>query len=517
MRVKLLLAPDFRPRTEYNYPPLGLALIASSLRQGGHFVDQDDLDVKCRHHNIDLSSFSSIESIEPHELNTIELRYKSELNTLVSLSDFSNFDVMGISIFEPSNLLLALLLAKHIRAKYGTKIILGGRIGIDHKLLKYDFVDFILSGPGEKSFLSLVDSLEKKDSLDNVPGLLRRSSSYSLDKSCLTNQSSIVHIDEIPIPDFDGLPLEYYKIDVSNTTDKYYDSYSDKLPVKLNKKILILPYFLNIGCPFNCSFCSESGNDQKNLQFRKPETIRKELEIMMKKYDTKYFFFLDSTLNANNKWLDEVCDQLKDLDILWCDSGKPSDLSQERFHKLREAGCIRLVWGVESLNEPTLKVMNKCFNVKDGKSTLERSHNAGIWNYTNWIVGFPHETDNNFNETLKNIDSVKQYIDDFTVTGFILQFSDMFLHPNKYGIEFISTNSYGKAAKDRMNTSSFNELNGLPWTKKSKQIENHKRQLDLFLEKRKNVPLRVPIHTLFYLYDKFENKDLVRKWLNSLY
>jgi len=73
---------------------------------------------------------------------------------------------------------------------------------------------------------------------------------------------------------------------------------------------------------------------------------------------------MDSTLNSNLEWVEKVCDEIKDIGILWCDSATPSRFNKNLLNKLRKAGCIRMTWGVESLSDEILKKMRKGFDSK---------------------------------------------------------------------------------------------------------------------------------------------------------
>jgi radical SAM superfamily enzyme YgiQ (UPF0313 family) len=509
MKIKLILAPDFLPRTKFSLPPMGIATLTSVLRKNNYYVGQDDLDIKTR--ELNLSIFNNYDLIQEYLVKNKNDKNLFELfEKILSKTNYKNFDIIGISCVEPSHLLPGLCIAKLIKQKTNSKILFGGRVGVNSELLKYDFIDYVLNGDSSESILKFVKYLDKKENIQEVPGL-----SYRKNNSIKTNQVFIPDINKVPEPDFEGFPLEYYSYNVFDTVDPYYETYNKKFPINSKEKILVLPYLLNKGCPFNCSFCAVSASKNRNVFFKNPEKIKKELKYLKNKFKTKYFFFMDSTLNSDYKWLSEVCDEIKGLDILWSDSATPSLFQKGMLKKMRKSGCVRITWGVESLSAKILKKMRKAFNSQTAIETLKTASKAGIWNYTNWIAGFPHESQEELNETLNKIKLNKNYIDDYTVTGFIFQASDMQNHPEKYGIEPIYKENYIESAKHRMITSSFNEINGLTWNEKQKQIENFRKKMVKTFEK--SVPNVLPMHTVFYLYDKFKDKDEIKRWVDNLF
>ncbi|MFH1510444.1 MAG: radical SAM protein [Candidatus Woesearchaeota archaeon] len=506
MNIKLLLAPDFIPRTKFALPPMGIASISAMLRSDGHKVEQDDLDIKSR--NIELSVFSRTDEIERYLLkNSSFPELEHTLDSLLNLTRTKGFDVFGLSVAEPSHLVAALCLAKRIKDLTKAIIVIGGRVSISQSLLRYGFIDYVITGDAEHSFSSLLRCLEGKSSLQNVPGLAYRDTAVK--------QNPVVQSDleSIPAPDFEGLPIELYCHNAFDTVDPYYETYNKPFPLGSDSKVLMLPYLLTKGCSFSCSFCGVSASKKQSILYKSAEKIAAELDSLKKKYRTRYFFLMDSTLNCSYKWLEDVCGKISSADILWSDSATPMHFPAGLLRKMRSAGCVRLTWGVESLSDPILKKMSKPFTAEIAKSTLKDSHDAGIWNYTNWVAGFPHETESMLNETLANIRTSKAWIDDYTVTGFILQQSEIYNSPQKYCINIGAKSSYLDSAKDRMETDSFDEIGGLSWKDKQKQIDDFRRRMVAALGNSLN-PL--PMHTVFYLYDKFHDKESVLSWLRSI-
>jgi hypothetical protein len=509
MDIRLLLSPDFLPRTKFSLPPMGIASLAASLREAGHRVIQDDLDVKSR--QLDLDIFTMQDQVQ-RWLNGKPLpRLESTLEKVLSFTSPIKEGLIGLSVAEPSHLTTAVCIAKHVKEQTKATVVIGGRVSVNEALLRHPFVDYVITGDAEQAFPMLAMHLEGQASVKDVPGLAYR------DSGVKHNGLQLPDLNELPAPDFKGLPIELYTHNALDTLDHYYDTYDKKLPISTDDHILMLPYLLSKGCAFSCSFCGVSAGKNQSVLYRKPEKIAEDTDRLSKQYNTKNFFFMDSTLNCDDAWLESVSDQLRGMDLLWSDSATPKKLGPRLLNKMRRAGCVRLTWGVESLSDPVLRKMRKPFTSLVAQQTLKDADIAGIWNYTNWIAGFPHETEQQLNQTLTAIRRSGSYIDDYTVTGFILQASDIHNNPQDYGISIGNKTAYLKSANDRMETDSFEEIGGLDWKGKQEHIQRSRESMVNVLSASRNIPLLVPMHTVFYLYSKFDDKDEIQTWLRSLY
>jgi radical SAM superfamily enzyme YgiQ (UPF0313 family) len=72
---------------------------------------------------------------------------------------------------------------------------------------------------------------------------------------------------------------------------------------------------------------------------------------------------------------------------------------------MKEAGCTALQFGIESGSVRRLKRMGKLFSRADAEKVLRLSAQAGINNWVNLIVGFPGETESDFQETVSFVRS----------------------------------------------------------------------------------------------------------------
>ncbi len=279
---------------------------------------------------------------------------------------------------------------------------------------------------------------------------------------------------------------------------------------------LVLPYHFIRGCPFRCSFCRFCLNC--NFAFKPPEKVASEVEEITKKYGTRYLLFLNNTLNISNSYVEKICENLKGLDILWSDSVRPTGLSKGILTKMRKAGCIRLVHGIESASQRELSYINKDFTVTEAERVIRNAHKAGILNLINFIIGFPNQNEMDMMETMKFIQKNRNFLDVASLFGFALTESDMFYRPENYNIkvsdkfedEFLDFNYYR-----------YNEIGGLKWEQRQIKMMEFLKMLKQFIIKQGIRALLVDVSKFYradltyHLYDQFGSKKKVKEFLES--
>lgn len=483
-------------------PPLGIAFLTAYLRKNGFNVKQDDLNINVIYDNM---FGKKSEKININRLNVrsgdLE-RYLSGLpgkfneylehvtDLLFKKIDIKKPDMVGIPIGLSYQLNCALLIARKIKNELGAKVVFGGKqipsYFAREMLEKFDFIDFFVSGAGELPLLRLCETLERGGNLEHVPNLLYREGG----KLKLSKSNEKFDFKNTPPPDFDGLPIHKYK----------------KTCIGEN---LILPYQATRGCIYNCSFCSY--RLQESFDFKSPEKVSSEIQMIRDKYKTRFFLFLDNLININKKYLEDFCNEIKKLDILWSDSFKPMNLSRDVFIKMRDSGCIILTHGLESPSPKILRYVNKQFTPKDVEKVLESSHRAGIWNLVNLIIGFPHETESDINSIFKFMKKNRNFINSVRIYEFYLTSkSEMFDNPEKFKIRHHN--------RKQAITAPYDEIGGLKWEDKKSQnlifinkvikfLKNNNMDVGFVDPRNPNFYQRIDL--VYNLYDKFHDKNEV--------
>jgi radical SAM superfamily enzyme YgiQ (UPF0313 family) len=153
------------------------------------------------------------------------------------------------------------------------------------------------------------------------------------------------------------------------------------------------------GCPYNCEFCLVSKMYGKKMRFRDIDNVIEEIKTL----PSKYIFFADDNLTINKKYAHELVKRLKPLNISWgCMSSIELAEDEELLTGMAEAGCFNILIGFESLNPGSLDETHKD-HAKGGEKYIDaiaRIHKAGIQIIGSFIVGFDHDTLDEFDRIL---------------------------------------------------------------------------------------------------------------------
>jgi radical SAM superfamily enzyme YgiQ (UPF0313 family) len=481
------------------FPPLGISTLTSFLGAGGISVEQDDLDVKTFHNNlknnekrIDLKIFLDEEKMKKFIKTGHDSVLESEAEKIIKLTKCKGFDVIGLSLIvtdNPSTSAVAIVIAKILKEKYDSTIIVGGPIGssVKEKLVESGFIDYAIHGTSttsvaEINLLNFCKMFEKGIEKQKIPGI-----SFMEGKKIINNWIDYKKEEKFMIntPCFDGLPMELYRMKLNLTVDGK----------KFEKKILLLPYYFIKGCPNNCNFCMLSKEEPFWIA-RKPEEVVETLKIFSKKYKTNYFYFHNPTINPTYEYANELADQLikNDVNVFWTDCANFATLDRKLIKKLKDAGAVRLVFGLELASPKIIKFVGKKLSLSHVENILRINHKLGIWSEVDMICGFPYETKNDIQNTINFLRKNKKYINGAYLNKLWLD-GKLLKYPERYGIRIREDE---KDLYENWSTKPFDEIHGLSWEEKIKQTESFFIKLKETIKENNFVTLGA--HELFFLF-----------------
>ncbi|MBU0634643.1 MAG: B12-binding domain-containing radical SAM protein, partial [Candidatus Omnitrophica bacterium] len=330
-----------------------------------------------------------------------------------------------------SNYILSMLLAEALKKKDSSKIIIfGGPQASRHEkaqeFIAKDYIDLVVCGEGERTLVAIIEALNGERNFKDIKGII-----YKINGEIFDNGTpDIEDIDKIPFPTFDGFLLEDY-----------------------TKKML--PILASRGCINWCKFCAAKPL-WSQYRFRKAESILEEMTYLKKRYNIEQFDILDALINGNIKELDRMCELLlaAKTKVYW--GGKAvvrPEMTRKFLHKMYDAGCRWLSYGIESGSPRVIKAMGKTFDTKLAIRVLRDTCQAKIAVSTFFIVGFPGETRWDFIKTLWFIIRNRRHIGSISSgqkCG-IPANSLLFREADKYGIRFENGDWYspGNSPRER--------------------------------------------------------------------
>ncbi len=489
MKVKLVLTPYYF----YNsfMPPLGIAIVSSALNKNNIEHDLDDLYIKLYHAvkngKIRTDIFLDSEKVRSFVYGNHCAEINSEIEKIMGLTDFSGYDCICFSAhYLPLNRInsqaIAACLMKKVKDKYGVTIV--ANFGLpaykDAGLIDYQ----------TSSIDNFIDFLNAKNKISpELPRIFLK-------------------------PNFKGLPLSQYKYSRNTIISEFLpnsgrvsnlSSYSD-IPKSLP---LLLPYTFIEGCQNSCIFCELSG--KPGFKIKDYDKIISELKFLKREHKTQDFFFLNSNINPNKKIVRDLTDKISKerLKIKFTDCATFNNLDQEILLRLKKAGVVRLVIGLESASIKLQKYIGKVIDLKHASHILKLCHNLGIWVEIDLLIGLPFETAKDVISTLEFIRDNNEYIKGVNLNRFVFKEQSLIC---KFPAKYKLVNVRSQPGLD--SSFAYDEDGGLSWHIKKKVMEYWYSRFLRCLDRNKVDYFR-PAQFVFLLNRTFKDPKQMNKYLAS--
>ncbi|MBN2532020.1 MAG: radical SAM protein [Spirochaetales bacterium] len=163
-----------------------------------------------------------------------------------------------------------------------------------------------------------------------------------------------------------------------------------------------------ISCPFSCAFCDYHTIAGK-YQTISVQAVEKELDLIYSMGKVKHLLFTDDTFNFPVKRFKEILKLMirKKYNFKWISFLRCQFLDQETTELMKESGCYGVLLGTESANQKILDNMNKKATVEGYIKGLELLNKYGIENCCSFIIGFPGETEETAQDTIRFIETYR--------------------------------------------------------------------------------------------------------------
>ncbi len=289
-------------------------------------------------------------------------------------------DFIGVSITATSQIIPGLTLCRLIKeASPGLHLTVGGSIftrlvdNLRRCPSLFELADDFVVFEGETALLELVNQLEGKRDFSKVPNLIYRQNG----KIAVNQPFYSENINALPAPNYDGFPFRLYLAPES-----------------------VLPIQFSRGCYYkDCAFCALT-LDHQNFRQKDPGKTVENLQLLSEKYETPYFFFTDECFALSPT--KRLCRQILDrgLRVQWTAEMRfEKNLSRELLSLMHDAGCHKIVFGLESYNQRVMDFMKKGILQESVRRVTEDCVDLGIAVHCYIIVGFPTETEEEALET----------------------------------------------------------------------------------------------------------------------
>lgn len=277
----------------------------------------------------------------------------------------ANCDAVGINVVSPL-FKVAADFVREIKKSTRIPVIIGGPHAtlLPQQTLTETNADIAVIGEGELTLLEVLNSIAGgSDDLTTIAGIAyRRGRRVRITKP----REVIGDLDSLPYPHAVSPPA----VNGSKERKAYVVS--------------------SRGCPHDCIFCSTPVICGRRWRHRSAENIVSEIATYKSRYGISEVHFLDDNFTAHAGRLETFCRSIAPLRIRWRALSRVG-LSSEVLEAMRDSGCYRLSFGVESGSTDILKRIKKRISLDAAETTFQACHALGISAKVFFMVGFPFE------------------------------------------------------------------------------------------------------------------------------
>jgi radical SAM superfamily enzyme YgiQ (UPF0313 family) len=371
---------EFVPRDHWgNFYNIGHDVLRNHMMAYSNYTDQEEynrlvstLVQKTYYYNIDGIAISKLNCI------LVELFSRMEKYVLELLEE-EKPSVLGLSA-NSGNLASTRFAFELTRRKYpGIRTIMGGCVFFNHLAVGNPDLDFFLEKTTsyiDKIIIGKGEILLLKYLQGKLPETRRV---YTQDDISEDEKKSYA----FDIPDFRDFDLKRY---------------------------LYLAATGSEGCPYKCSFCNKSTWFGKFNKKNPVQTVS-EIAKLQKRHHHRLFLMTDALLNIV---ITDIAREMIENELsVFLDGYLMVDKEAEEIENTllwRRGGFYRARLGLESGSQRVLNLMGKKVTPQQTRNVVSNLAQVGIKTTTYWIIGHPHETEEDFQQTLDLIEELKNDI-----------------------------------------------------------------------------------------------------------
>jgi radical SAM superfamily enzyme YgiQ (UPF0313 family) len=299
---------------------------------------------------------------------------------------------IALTVMPGPQLVNAVPLSKAVKRLFPRiPIIWGGNFGslYPEPVLNAPYVDWLVRGQGEHTFLELLEALDGKRDPKTIAGLAFREADGSHWKA---PERIWRGPNELPAP-------PYHKIEVG----KYLQ------PTFLGRRSGV--YQASIGCPYGCNFCGVISVFGRKEKVQSPARTAEHLGYLARNHGMDSVHFYDNNFFLGEAHAREVAEQFKPLGLRWWCEARVDALnrfSDETWRALHAAGLTMVFCGAESGSDEVLKKMNKDITTDEILRAAAKTREHGIIPEFSFVFGDPDEPEQEIENTLGFIRKLKR-------------------------------------------------------------------------------------------------------------
>jgi radical SAM superfamily enzyme YgiQ (UPF0313 family) len=358
----LLVMPRFvsPDRRHYEFP-LGIAYVSAALKRAGH-------EVRCL-------------NLNQHDAPVAE-------TVGAAVRDFDPV-ICGSGGLSPHVKGLAEVFAAARATKPAILNLVGGGVfsADPEKVAGKLDVDLGVIGEGEETVVELAAALESGASFREVAGLARRDDSGRMVRG--PSRKPIGDLGTVAWPDLDGFGLAAY-LEGQRSSDNYLFHLEDRPRA--------VPMIASRSCPYACTFCFHPIG--RVYRERPLDDFFAELETHIERHGVNLVAIHDELFAVKRERLVHFCERIRRYPVRWTAQLHVEVVDEEIITWMKEAGCVCISYGLESVDDGVLRSMRKKTTGRQVVRALDLAWKRRVGIQGNFLFGDPADTLDNMNRTL---------------------------------------------------------------------------------------------------------------------
>ena len=367
MQKIALINPNQNDR--YAQPPIGLALIAAVLEKEGYRVAVLDANAL---------------GLQPEQIPSL----------------LADIDVAGVTAMTSTIGGATAIVRCLKKASPDLAVILGGAHATllpEETLRNNQGIDVIVRGEGEETIIKLLQALENKQTLGDIPGV-----SYRENGEVVSTPQNTENID------MDSLPFLAYHL-------LPWDKYRPHPPH--GRAYPFVSIVTSRGCPYRCSYCSKPVFGSR-FRAQTPQRVAAEVKYYKERFGVGEIAFYDDVFTLDKKRAYEIADELikGGVRIHWTCESRVNLVDKELLRHIKEAGCYSIAYGIESASQDILDVLDKDVTLEQVIKAVRISQEVGLQTIGYFMLGSPGESVETIEKTIQFAKDLKLDFAQFAIT-----------------------------------------------------------------------------------------------------
>lgn len=276
------------------------------------------------------------------------------------------------------------------------KIVLGGP-DVTYNVENYlkAGADFLVIGEGEETTFELYQAIINNSDIHQIYGIAFLENNQVIQTEARTK---FKELNELPLPNREAIYMQKYLETWKNNHGK------SSMTISTQR-----------GCPYTCKWCSTAVYGQ-SYRRRPTHLVVEEMKMLKEKYNPDAIWFVDDVFTISHKWLTEFHSEIikQNAIIPFECITRAERLNDEILQLLKEIGCFRIWIGAESGSQKIIDLMDRRVDINHVKKMIQDTNAIGIKTGTFVMVGYPEETIEDIDKTIRYLKEAKPT--EYTIT-----------------------------------------------------------------------------------------------------